>query len=612
MPSEPKKGNRKPSSVPPRFRINPKDFSFFLNLSREIIQNLDLDWALQNIVEKASLFWEADGCVLRLLNQKKNVLEVVKSFHVGDGFLKPLNLDEGISGLALRGKKQVIVPHIPEEPLFVFKEAAQKEEFLSAICVPLQTKEKAIGTLTLLSRKPRRFDEKQAFLLSALAEHAAIAIENAGYCEKIKEQVRQISALRENEKRAKDFLESIIDRSLDLIVVTDFQGRVTFANKAAEEMLGIPQNELLGKEMAEFYLGGREEAENIMKILLKKEKLRNYETGLVLQGEKTRSIILSASLLRNTDGHPEGILGIFKDVTQYKQLLNQVTQTEKTYQKLFEAVNDALFMVNRQGDFTTFNPMFLKLTGYNEKEIRNSHFTKIIHPEDQPGMVADHQKVMRGESAPEKYTFRLLHKDGKVIYVEGNFRRLVEKDNIVGILGAVRDVTERIKLEKELLALSITDGLTGLYNLRHFYAELDKEMERAKRQGTPLTLLLFDLDAFKAYNDIHGHLEGDKVLKGVAEAVLRAIRKVDSAYRYGGDEFTVILPGAGEKQGVRVAERIKKSLGKLPGLQEISLSMGLVEFDFQFDMTVFIKRADEAMYTAKKLRGNQIFVEGSK
>jgi diguanylate cyclase (GGDEF)-like protein/PAS domain S-box-containing protein len=271
-------------------------------------------------------------------------------------------------------------------------------------------------------------------------------------------------------------------------------------------------------------------------------------------------------------------------------------------------VNDALFSLNREGHITAFNRMFLKMTGYTEKEIRSFHFSKILHPEDAPLMINDHQKVIRGEYAPERYTFRLINREERVIYVEGNFRRLEEKNEVVGILGVLRDVTEKIKLEKELLELSITDGLTGLHNQRHFFKELDKEMERAVRQRTPLSLLLFDLDDFKAYNDLKGHLEGDKVLKSVAPAVLRAVRRVDSAYRYGGDEFTVILPGAPKKEAAQVAERIKKSFKTMPYLQGINLSIGLVEFDPQYDLTAFIQHADEAMYSAKKMGGNQIFI----
>ena len=289
-------------------------------------------------------------------------------------------------------------------------------------------------------------------------------------------------------------------------------------------------------------------------------------------------------------------------------LQDHVVQTEKSYQKLFEAVNDALFSLNQEGYFATSNRMFLKMTGYTENEIRSLHFSKILHPEDLPLMINDHQKVMRGEYAPDRYTFRIINKEEKIIYVEGNFRRLKEKNAVVGILGVLRDVTEKIKLERELLELSITDGLTGLHNQRHFFKELDQEMERARRQKTPLCLLLFDLDAFKAYNDLNGHLEGDKVLKSVAEAVLKSIRRMDSAFRYGGDEFTVILPGAGKKEGILVAERIRKSFEKIPSLQQISLSIGLVEFDTQYDLTTFVNHADAAMYAAKKMGGNQISV----
>jgi len=215
---------------------------------------------------------------------------------------------------------------------------------------------------------------------------------------------------------------------------------------------------------------------------------------------------------------------------------------------------------------------------------------------------------MRGEYAPGRYTFRLINKEGKVIYVEGNFRRLKEKNEMVGILAVLRDVTEKIRLEKELLELSITDGLTGLRNQRHFYNELDKEMDRSKRQSATLSLLLFDLDDFKAFNDIHGHPEGDRVLKSVGRAVLKSIRRMDSAYRYGGDEFTVILPGATQKEGAQVADRIQKSFETIPHLQQIKLSIGLVEFDPQYNLTDFVKHADEAMYTAKKMGGNQIYI----
>ena len=535
-------------------------------------------------------------------------MEVALRYKVGKGFAHPVKPGVGIPGSALRQRQVIVEPDFRKDSSGPWKEEASKEGILSAICLPLQDKSTIIGTLTLLSRKIQRYGGKEVPLLSALADQAAVAIENASSFEKIRGQMKAISAERKRERQIRNFLENIVDRSIDPIMATDLHGRFTFASRGAEEMFGIPKEELLGKRITDFYAGGEREAKRILTTLARKEKLRSYETEFIGAKGKRISVILSASLLKDSRGNPVGTLGVSREITEYKNLLNHISRTEQSYQKLFEAVNDAIFFLNPKGYFSTFNRMFSKMTGYTEKEIRSYHFSKIIHPDDLPMMLNENEKMMRGEYAPGRNTFRLINKEDKVIYVEGNFRRLKEKNEVVGILAVLRDVTEKIRLEKELLELSITDGLTGLHNQRHFYDELDKEMERTKRQRTTLSLLLFDLDDFKAFNDIHGHLEGDRVLKSVAQAVLKSIRRMDSAYRYGGDEFTVILPGATQNEGAQVAERIKKSFEKNPYLKQIKLSIGLVEFDPQYDLTDFVKHADQAMYTAKKMGGNQIYI----
>ena len=474
--------------------------------------------------------------------------------------------------------------------------------------MPLRGRNAIIGTLTILGRKPGRLPEKQLALLKIFSDQAGLALENATLSQKLRRQVKIISDERQREGQIRKFLENIVDRSIDPIIATDLHGQFTFVSRGAEEMFGLPKEKLLGKKISDFYAAGIREARKIMAILARKDKLRNYETEFIGHDRKRISVIFSVSLLKDSQGNPVGTLGVSREITDYKNLLNQINRTEQSYQKLFEAVNDAIFYLNREGRFSTFNRMFLKMTGYTEKEMRTCHFSKIVHPEDLPVMLSDHEKVIRGEYVPERYTFRLINKEEKVIYVEGNFRRVKERDEVVGVLAVLRDVTEKIRLEKELLELSITDGLTGLHNQRHFYNELDKEMERSKRQRTTLSLLLFDLDDFKLFNDIHGHLEGDRVLKSVAQVVLKSIRRMDSAYRYGGDEFTVILPGATQEEGAQVADRIRKTFDSTPYLQRIKLSIGLVEYEPQYDLTTFVKHADEAMYTAKKKGGNQIYI----
>lgn len=165
---------------------------------------------------------------------------------------------------------------------------------------------------------------------------------------------------------------------------------------------------------------------------------------------------------------------------------------------------------------------------------------------------------------------------------------------------------EKEKLEDEVRRLSITDDLTGLYNHRHFFKTLESELVRRERQKTSLSLLMFDLDNFKRYNDLYGHLEGDRVLRKIGEIVKNSIRSnVDSGYRYGGDEFAALLIGASRDQAHHIAERIRSTI-EGAGFEKITVSIGLSEFMDQFDLEGFVKSADDALYQAKHAGGNRV------
>ncbi|MHB0867381.1 MAG: GGDEF domain-containing protein [Thermoleophilia bacterium] len=163
---------------------------------------------------------------------------------------------------------------------------------------------------------------------------------------------------------------------------------------------------------------------------------------------------------------------------------------------------------------------------------------------------------------------------------------------------------------KKMEELSITDSLTGLYNRRHFYRRLNEEMKRARRQLYPVSLLVVDLDNLKEYNDNLGHLKGDEALRGVAKAVTAGIRQdVDTGYRYGGDEFAVILPYSDLEDSTEVAERIRKTFNGFR-LEGTSLSIGLAQFHYDEAVDDFVTRADSAMYTAKNSGGDRVNVDG--
>lgn len=156
--------------------------------------------------------------------------------------------------------------------------------------------------------------------------------------------------------------------------------------------------------------------------------------------------------------------------------------------------------------------------------------------------------------------------------------------------------------------LSILDGLTGVYNRRYLDEILRRELERAKRYNQPISLLMLDIDDFKKYNDTNGHLAGDEVLKKLANFLVEALRVADMVFRYGGEEFVVMLPQTLKQGAVEVAKRlINLERQNLP----VTISIGLVSFpeDSQ-DMDDLLQKVDMALYQAKHLGKDRICLWG--
>ncbi|MFP4650261.1 MAG: diguanylate cyclase [Desulfobacterales bacterium] len=170
---------------------------------------------------------------------------------------------------------------------------------------------------------------------------------------------------------------------------------------------------------------------------------------------------------------------------------------------------------------------------------------------------------------------------------------------------------ERIEMLDALKKLSITDDLTKLYNSRHFYSQLEAEANRHSRYKHPLSLMLLDIDHFKAYNDKYGHLEGDRILSRLGSIISEGIRTMDSAYRYGGEEFTIILPETDIDEACKVAERLMNEVkARNPAPREdsapITVSIGVTQYAPGESVTDLVKRADRAMYMSKEKGRNRI------
>jgi two-component system cell cycle response regulator len=179
----------------------------------------------------------------------------------------------------------------------------------------------------------------------------------------------------------------------------------------------------------------------------------------------------------------------------------------------------------------------------------------------------------------------------------------------------INRIVREIKLLSQLELLSISDGLTGLYNRRYFDTKIFEEARRAHRQSHNLFLAVIDVDNLKEMNDKYGHLAGDKLLKSVGDIIKHCIREnVDWPFRYGGDEFCVILTQVSREQAIATSERFIQSFSekKLP---LTGLSIGLAQFGrtldakWTDDISDLVKRADAALYKAKHTGRNRVVVD---
>ncbi|MHB1846656.1 MAG: GGDEF domain-containing protein [Deltaproteobacteria bacterium] len=188
----------------------------------------------------------------------------------------------------------------------------------------------------------------------------------------------------------------------------------------------------------------------------------------------------------------------------------------------------------------------------------------------------------------------------------------------VGLVAAVGNqcalALANARLHQATVELSLTDPLTGTANRRDLFARLELEVTRAQRFGNDLSLIMIDVDHFKDYNDRNGHPAGDEVLKGIAAALTRTVRKVDTVARYGGEEFAILLPQIRREEALAVAEKVRRSVEQIefpharlqPG-GRVTISVGLAHYptDAQ-DLSQLLKRSDAALYAAKSGGRNRV------
>jgi diguanylate cyclase (GGDEF)-like protein/PAS domain S-box-containing protein len=256
------------------------------------------------------------------------------------------------------------------------------------------------------------------------------------------------------------------------------------------------------------------------------------------------------------------------------------------------------------------------------QELHGRTLAELLAPEDRAGFIARHFMHASRRSASGSDLFRALRRDGSTLWIEARVVLLPPANGLGDYLVTLRDAERRKQAEialgqanAELSALASTDALTGLANRRMFDATLRKEWFRALRDGSPLSLLMIDIDHFKPLNDRYGHQAGDAYLAAVAGVIERNVRRAgDMAARYGGEEFAIVLPGTAAAGALDTAETIRRAVMStsfetiVRDSPPITVSVGVAATVpiAGAGATTLLHSADAALYQAKRNGRNRV------
>lgn len=313
--------------------------------------------------------------------------------------------------------------------------------------------------------------------------------------------------------------------------------------------------------------------------------------------------------------------GLQLEIERREHAQAALAASEAHYRNLTETMKDVVWILDAETlRFTYVSPSIQLMRGYTPEEIMGHSLDIAVAPKDAARLTQtirdNREKFLSGILGSDDYQtseIEQLHKDGTSVWTEV-IARYVKNDKTGGVEvhGVTRDISERKALRLELERQAATDSLTGIANRRHFLNTAQKEIERCKRHGGSLSLLMLDIDHFKDVNDSFGHATGDRALQAIAQTCGEELRSTDLCGRIGGEEFALLLVETDLKEACGVAERILARVEAIEFFTEngrpvrLTTSIGVAEYRPQTEtLSDLMVRADQALYKAKNTGRNR-------
>ncbi len=395
------------------------------------------------------------------------------------------------------------------------------------------------------------------------------------------------------------------------VLITDANGIIIWVNPAVTKLTGYKPQEMLNRKTNLFRSHKHTDAfyEDMWETITagkvwRGELINKKKDGSLYHEDQTITPV------KNKEGKITNYIAIKQDITAYQKAVKKLRESDERFRLLINTVN-AYFYINEYSPNSQLKPRYIsenieKLTGFRPQRFMNdwSFWQTIIHQEDLQNWIKFSHKLSEGSSCELEY--RILHKGGKVIWVNDNAQVTREESGKLVIYATLTDITERKQVENQIRHLATHDPLTNLPNRIMFREILEHAISYSKRNQQKLAVFFLDVNNFKHINDTYGHYIGDELLISIAQRLRNNLREYDTVSRISGDEFTLITQQLKHSDHAEiVAKKIYQMLDGEYQLKtetvQISVSVGGSIFpDHGTDFESLIRRADEAMYQAKK------------
>ncbi|WP_170169195.1 sensor domain-containing diguanylate cyclase [Mesobacillus subterraneus] len=428
--------------------------------------------------------------------------------------------------------------------------------------------------------------------------------------------ISEVQKLSNQLKEREEQYRTLVELAPNAILLSQFN-RIIYANPPAESLFGVMSQEIIGQPMTAFF----KEYPNIAsKIDLSDKTVISFEEKL--QKDRGQIDVEVSTSLIPYQGH-EAVLTVIKEITKRKNMERALRESEEQYRFIAENSSDMIGRLSSAGIILYISPASKRILGYRNEDLIGTKIYEMLHPDDRKTLLGEYGDPQNFRSIVT-FSYRMLHKNGEYIWAETTVRPLRDKSGKPsGMMFSTRDITARRTIENQLREsnlllkkLSSLDGLTEIYNRRAFDEFLKTEWTFARKQETPITLLLMDIDFFKEYNDSYGHIQGDECLKAVARTLEDFFHERGYfAARYGGEEFAVVLPNTDSDKAFMLVEEFMLEIHALnlqhelsPVSDNVTISVGLSSMTPAGEVKIkkIMEFADRALYKAKQSGRNRI------